>query len=209
MAVGAADSIHITTLFNGPHAQTAVEDYHYHDTNGTVTQDDLNACVANWISAVLPSRRSMLAQNWAIAGVRATPDLVPEGIKSETLFDVPQTGTWLINADANGVSGVVPEKTDETGGSKRGRDFLAGIPASVISQDYITHPTWLTDLALYLVQLFHFDPLALGHLGLWQVYSKKLHTTRHINTAAIDALIGYQRRRTRNRGHKHHAPVGG
>jgi hypothetical protein len=196
------DSINIRTLFGLPHAQQAIVDAHFH-SQLPITQDVLSTAVIRWRDMIVAAFLPMLANDATITGIEAVPDITPELIKGTYTYPTPLAGTASEPVGANGVSPVISLHTPLAGRSYRGRMYLPAIPGGAVHDDLLNSDL-LSNCAALIALLFSFNPIDAVGVALWQVVSRKLGVSHHVQAAAVDTLVGYQRRRTRNRGHRHH-----
>lgn len=139
-----APSIVQATIEGRADGQLTINDLYFFAT-GAITAPGLNAlatALANWINTSLAP---LLSRDWTSSRVRVFDLTTPTGLQAELTSAV--VGGVDVEAAPNNVAACISLRTAQRGRSGRGRNFIPGIPNSVITLNTLD-PTFIGDLII-------------------------------------------------------------
>lgn len=144
MAFQAAPSIVGTTIEGRMDSQLTINDLFWF-SSGAITPSSLNTLVtdmANWVNA---SFAPLLSRDWQGSRIRAVDLGSATGAQAE--IPAPYVGGVDVEAAPNNVAACISLRTAQRGRSGHGRNFVPGIPNSVITLNTLD-PDFITALEI-------------------------------------------------------------
>lgn len=142
MAFQPAPSIALTTIEGSIDNQLTINDLAWF-ASGTITQltlSTLATAVATWVTDFLAP---LLSDDWSATRVRAVDLGSATGFVASA--NIGATGGVAGESNPNNVAACVSLRTAQRGRSGRGRNFVPGIPGSVVTLNTLD-PTFIADL---------------------------------------------------------------
>jgi hypothetical protein len=142
MAFQAAPSILQTTLEGRMDNQLTINDLFWF-SSGAITSISVNSLLTNLFNWLNTSLSALLSRDMAFTRIRAVDLGSPIGLAQE--MTAAFTGGVDVEAAPNNVAACVSLRTAQRGRSGRGRNFVPGIPNSVITLNTLD-AAFITDL---------------------------------------------------------------
>jgi hypothetical protein len=161
MAFQPAPSILQTTLEGRMDNQLTINDLFWF-SSGAITASSVNSLLTNLFNWLNTSLSPLLSRDMAYTRIRAVDLGSATGLAQET--PAPFAGGVDVEAAPNNVAACVSLRTAQRGRSGRGRNFIPGIPNSVITLNTLD-PTFVTDL----VNAYAILPGAGGFTAGWEL----------------------------------------
>jgi hypothetical protein len=161
MAFQPAPSILQTTLEGRMDNQLTINDLFWF-SSGAITPSSVNSLLTNLFNWLNTSLSPLLSRDMAYTRIRAVDLSSAIGLALET--PAPFAGGVDVEAAPNNVAACVSLRTAQRGRSGRGRNFIPGIPNSVITLNTLD-PTFITDL----VNAYATLPGAGGFTAGWEL----------------------------------------
>jgi hypothetical protein len=142
MAFQAAPSIVGTTIEGRMDGQLTINDLYWFST-GAITGTSINSLLTTLSNWVTGSFAPLLSRDWACVRLRG----VDLGSATGAIGEMPNTNIGGVDQEAapNTVAACVSLRTAQRGRSGHGRNFVPGIPNSVITLNTLD-PTFISDL---------------------------------------------------------------
>jgi hypothetical protein len=142
MAFQPAPSIVGTTIEGSVDNQLTINDLYWFAT-GPITPTSINSLLSQLSSWVNTTLAPLLSRDWTAVRIRGVD--LGSAIGASGEIPTPYVGGVDVEAAPNNVAACISLRTSQRGRSGRGRNFVPGIPNSVITLNTLD-PTFIGDL---------------------------------------------------------------
>lgn len=131
MPFQAVPNVALVTVNGRVDGQETINDHHFEITGGSITSINLAELVAAMAAWAIGTLAPLLSDDWALERLVGVDLTTATGPRRET--SAPQVGGVSGEANPNNVAACVSLRTDGRGRSFRGRNYVPGIPGSVVT----------------------------------------------------------------------------